>query len=312
MSGNPPFKQLPFASLPESPRVPHQWNLVEPHAITLDDSPLGQVTLRYYRAGSGPPLVLVHGLMTSAWSWRYVIAPLSKHFSLWIPDLPGAGQSDMPDVNYGADAMADTLALWMRACKLEGARVVGNSLGGYISMRMLLRHPTIASRLVNLHSPAFPIARLHALRWALRLPGSFAVLDALVRADPEKWVHRNVHYYDETLKSLEEARVWAEPLRTRAGRRAFWHWLADTMRPSDLSEFAARLVRMRDAGEPFPVPLQLIYARRDPMVPPSVGERLASLLPGASMHWIDQGSHFAHVDATDEFLRIALPFLLND
>ncbi len=312
MSGHPPFKQLPFQHLPDSPRVPHQWDLVRPHSQALDDSPLGPVTIRCYRAGSGPPLVLVHGLMTSAWSWRYVIAPLSNHFSLWIPDLPGAGQSGMPDVCYSADAMADTLALWMQACGLQGARVIGNSLGGYLCMRMLLRHPGIASRLINLHSPAFPIARLQLLQRAMRMPGSFAILDALVRRNPEKWVHRNVHYYDETLKSREEARVWAEPLRTRAGRRAFWHWLADTMDPADMTEFITRLQHMRDSGEPFPAPLQLIYARRDPMVPPTVGERLASLLPGASMHWIDEGSHFAHVDAPEEFLRIALPFLLHE
>jgi pimeloyl-ACP methyl ester carboxylesterase len=268
--------------------------------------------MRHYEAGEGPPLVLIHGLMTSAYSWRYVIDALGAHFRLWIPDLPGAGKSGMPDVSYRADAMADTIARWMEASGLRGAPVIGNSLGGYLSMKLALRHPGIMSRLVNLHSPGIPIPRLHALRVALKLPFSAAVLDKLVARDPLKWVHRNVHYYDESLKSLEEARVWAEPLQTSSGRRAFWHWLADTMRPDDLAAFVAELQQRRAAGTDFPVPLQLIYARQDPMVPPIVGERLGALLPSASFHWIEKGSHFAHVDAPEAFLAIALPFLLQD
>jgi pimeloyl-ACP methyl ester carboxylesterase len=57
------------------------------------------------------------------------------------------------------------------------------------------------------------------------------------------------------------------------------------------------------------VPLQLVYARRDPMVPPSVGERLARLVPGAELAWLEAGSHFAHVDAPEALLAAALPFL---
>ena len=45
------------------------------------------------------------------------------------------------------------------------------------------------------------------------------------------------------------------------------------------------------------------------MVPPSVGERMGALLPGAERVWLDGASHFAHVDATDAFVRAALPFL---
>ena len=59
----------------------------------------------------------------------------------------------------------------------------------------------------------------------------------------------------------------------------------------------------------FPIPLRLVYARRDPMVPPSVGKRLARLLPSAEMVWLDRASHFAHVDATEPFVESVLEFL---
>ncbi len=61
----------------------------------------------------------------------------------------------------------------------------------------------------------------------------------------------------------------------------------------------------------FPIPLLLVYAKRDPMVPPSVGDRLRALLPTARFEQLADASHFAHVDAPDAFLRAAVPFLEN-
>jgi pimeloyl-ACP methyl ester carboxylesterase len=65
---------------------------------------------------------------------------------------------------------------------------------------------------------------------------------------------------------------------------------------------------LRERGR-FPIPLQLVYAARDPMVPPSVGDRLAALLPDARFVRLERASHFAHVDAPSAFLEAALPFL---
>lgn len=304
-----PFQQVPFDQLPDLPRVPHDWDRASAHDVRVEGTPLGSFRMRHYVAGSGPPLVLVHGLMTGAWSWRYMIEPLGRHFTLWMPDLPGAGDSDCPSGKYSADALADVLAAWMRANGLIGVPVVGNSLGGYVVMRMVLRHPELVSRCLNLHSPGVPIARLYLLRAVLSLPGSAALLSALVRRSPERWVHRNVHYYDETLKSLQEARVWAEPLRRADGRLAFHRWLRDAINPFDMRTFVDVLSQRRTRGESFPVPLRLVYASADPMVPPSVGHALHALVPDADMVWLDEASHFAHVDNPDAFVSAALPWL---
>jgi len=70
----------------------------------------------------------------------------------------------------------------------RGATVIGNSMGGYLCMRAALIDPAAIGRLVNLHSPGVPTARMFALRWALRvLPARW-----LLRRDPERWVHKNV------------------------------------------------------------------------------------------------------------------------
>lgn len=301
-----PFRQGRFEDLPERPRIAHPFFAVPETRVRVRSAHFGDVSLSVRRLGSGPPLVLVHGLMTSSYSFRYVIEPLSKKYEVIVFDLPGAGRSDTPDVSYEAEPMADLIGETMEALGVLGARVVGNSMGGYLCMWLALRRREAIGRLVNLHSPGLATPRMVALETALGwLPGAARVVDALVRRDPERWAHRNVHYYDESLKSREEAREYAAPLQTAAGRMAFTRYLRETLRASTMKRFERALARTR----PFPVPLQLIYARRDPMVPPSVGARMSAAVPDAAMVWLEEGSHFAHVDAPTAFLAAATPFL---
>lgn len=186
----------------------------------------------------------------------------------------------------------------------RGAPVIGNSMGGYLCMRAAMIDPAAIGRLVNLHSPGVPTARMTALYWALRLLPAWPLLDRLVRRDPERWVHENVHYFDESLKSREEHREYAAPLRTREGRRAFYRHLRDALDVREMRRFARAL-----ATTAFPIPLMLVYAKRDPMVPPSVGQRLRELVPAATLVELDQASHFAHVDAPERFVAAIEPFL---
>ena len=159
--------------------------------------------------------------MTSAWSFRYLLEPLGARYRLVIPDLPGSGATGKPDRSYHPDRQAEWIGEFMSHAGIRGARTIGNSLGGYLCLRLALRDPGAMGRLVDLHSPAVPLLRLWALFAAMRQPLAVPILRWLIGRDPERWAHRMTHYYDETLKSKEEARVWAEPLRTPDGVLAF-------------------------------------------------------------------------------------------
>ncbi len=305
-----PFRQPAFAELPELPRVPHRFFDLEPRQIAVKPRwfghgrPGGSINLVYRVCGAGPPLLLVHGLMTTGYSWRYVLDRFPG-FTLYIPDLVGAGRSDKPDSLYAPDRVAEVISDFIDALEIRGCAAIGNSMGGYLLMRLALRDGTAMSRLSVLHAPGLRTPRMTALRAALRwLPRSESLLRALVGRDPERWVHRNVHYYDESLKSLEECREYAAPLRTEAGLHALWRTLKETLDPGDMDRFEMEL---RERG--FPIPVQLVYARRDPMVPPSVGERLRAWMPTAEWVWLEEASHFAHVDATDAFVAAVDPFI---
>ena len=149
---------------------------------------------------------------------------------------------------------------------------------------------------------------MRLLHGALAIPGVQAALARWVRRDPERWAHAHVHYFDESLKSREEARQYGAPLSEPAGARAFVRYLAETLAPAELEDFAHRLEALHAAGEPFPLPLLLVYAKQDPMVPPAVGRRLHRLLPDAELVWLDRSSHFCHVDSPDRVVEIAERF----
>jgi pimeloyl-ACP methyl ester carboxylesterase len=299
-----PFEQLRFEDVPELPVIPHRWHDTTRRDVTVRNAELGECRIAVREYGSGPPLVLVHGLMTAGYSFRYLLELLGSRYRLVIPDLPGAGYSDHPDVFLGPDVLARSLIAVVDALGIRGAPVIGNSMGGYLCMRAAQIDPAAIGRLVNLHSPGLPTARMIALRWALRLlPGRWAI-DRLVRRDPERWVHRNVHYYDESLKSREEHREFAAPLTTPAGRVGFYRHLRDALDVREMRRFRRKL-----ASERFPIPLCLVYAVRDPMVPPIVGDRLRALIPEAEFIRLDKASHFAHVDAAARFVDAVTPFL---
>ncbi len=302
-----PFEQLPFAAVPERPRLPHRYFEAKLEDVRINTRPYGSLSIRVARFGRGSPIVLVHGFMTTSYSFRYLFEPLGLQHEVVAFDLPGAGDSDKPSGPYDPVSLAQSIADIVRGLGVAGAPMIGNSLGGYLALRVALSEPETIGRLVCLHPPGLPTARMRALRVALDvIPRPDRVVRALVRRDPERWVHKNVHYFDETLKSREEHREYARPLRTEAGISAFFAMLDRTL---DVRAMAAFERELTGRAAAFPVPLMLVYARRDPMVPPAIGARFAEIVPSAKLVWLERASHFAHVDAPADFLRAALPFL---
>ena len=303
-----PFAQLPFEALPERPRVAHGFFDVPARQVPVWTEHFGDTTAQVRVLGSGPPLLLVHGLMTTSYSFRHVIEPLARDFTVYVPDLVGAGGSSRPRVSYPPDAIVDWLDQLVAALGVRGCGVIGNSMGGYLALAWALRHPAAMRRLLVVHAPLLPTPRLNALWAALRVPGAYRLLRRLVQRDPERWVHHNVHYWDETLKSREETRAYGDPLATDSGMYGFYRHLRDTMDVRHVRRLWRALQARSSVGAHLPLPVRFLYARRDPMVPPQTGTALLRALPEVDLDWVEQGSHFAHVDAVDAFLTSAGSF----
>ncbi len=303
-----PFEQQRFEDVPKEPRKPHDFEATTPREIEMNSRPFGKITIHAREYGEGPPLLLLHGLMTTSYSWRYVVKRLGEKFRVFAPDMPGCGKSTMnARASYDVASLAAWVSEFVDAAGIRGCAAIGNSLGGYVMMRAALDDPSAVSRLVDVHSPAFPEARYFVLHAALAVPGVQALLSRTIRKDPLRWAHKNVHYNDETLKSLEEAHAYGDPLATEEGAGSFIGYLQGALAPHGFARFVEDLSEKK-----FPVPLRLVYAKTDPLVRPENGRRLAKLVPAAELVWLDDTSHFAHVDTPDALVDAVLPFLRGE
>jgi pimeloyl-ACP methyl ester carboxylesterase len=131
----------------------------------------------YRRAGGGPVLVLVHGMAGNSATWQPLIDELADHFTVVAPDLPGHGRSDKPRGDYSLGAHASFLRDLLHQLELGPATVVGQSLGGGITMQFAYQHPELCQRLVLVGSGGLGDEVSGLLR-ALALPGAEYVLPA--------------------------------------------------------------------------------------------------------------------------------------
>src|ERR1043166_9321230 len=89
--------------------------------------------IQYVEAGSGPTVILLHGLGGSSQVWNFNIGPLAEKFHVVVPDQNGFGKSDKPLDNYRIRTYVDFLDQFCKQLKIERATLVGNSMGGWIS-----------------------------------------------------------------------------------------------------------------------------------------------------------------------------------
>src|SRR5215204_1401056 len=104
--------------------------------------------IHYVEAGSGPNVILLHGLGGSTQVWQFNIGPLAEKFHVFVPDQIGFGKSDKPLVNYRIGTYVDFLDQFCKQLKIERATLVGNSMGGWIAAAFTAAFPDRVDKLV--------------------------------------------------------------------------------------------------------------------------------------------------------------------
>lgn len=261
-----------------------------------------RIGVRHKVTGDGPPLVLVHGLMTSSYSWRHVFAPLGRRYRVFAPDLVGAGASDKPlDLRYSIENVARFLAAYIRLVARTPAYLVGNSLGGLYALRaLMLDAAPPVRRFILMHAPGYPFVRTRLLSSIFHTPALGPAAAELVARTahkyPRKFVEKNVHYARKDMMCEEECDEYGRLFETLDGARVFARILAESLDPLEHAAIIAALRARRSSGRGLPCPVKVLYARRDAMVPPSFGRRFHADIPGSELVWMDGVSHFLHVD----------------
>lgn len=113
--------------------------------------------IHYLEAGSGPVVILLHGLGGSSSNWAPTIGPLAQKYRVIVPDQIGFGKSDKPMLNYRVATLVDFLEGFYKQIGVQKASLVGNSLGGFTAAAFAIAHPEKVDKLVLVDAAGFAV-----------------------------------------------------------------------------------------------------------------------------------------------------------
>ena len=258
-------------------------------------------------AGSGPLIVLVHGITGSSAQWVPVIEALRDRYTLFAPDLLGHGESAKPRGDYSLGAYASGIRDLLIGLNAEPATIVGHSLGGGIAMQLAYQFPERCGRLVLISSGG--IARdVHPLLRAASLPGSEIVLPLithtrLLRIGQAIARALGVIGLQAGADIAEGARGYAS-LNDREARAAFLHTIRAVIDPTGQRISALDRLYLAEA-----LPSLIIWGENDPIIPRHHGEIAHGAMPESRFELIDGAGHFPQVTHPIRVARLLTEFM---
>ncbi|MFM9036025.1 MAG: alpha/beta fold hydrolase [Mycobacterium sp.] len=288
----------------------------EPRPILLaDPAPELQFrTIHGYRrafriAGSGPALLLIHGIGDNSTAWEPVHAQLARRFTVIAPDLLGHGQSDKPRADYSVAAYANGMRDLLSVLGIDKVTVVGHSLGGGVAMQFAYQFPAMIDRLIlvgaggvtkdvniALRFAALPVGgeALALLRLPLVLPALQTVGRLLGMTIGSTGLGRDIPNALRILADLPEPRASAAFTRTL---RAVVDWRGQVVTMLDRCYLTES------------VPVQLVWGDQDVVIPVSHAHMAHAAMPGSRLEIFAGSGHFPHHDDPARFVALVEEFV---
>ena len=262
----------------------------------------------YYRmAGSGPPVVLIHGMVNSSRHWEGVARRLADRYTLIAPDLIGHGDSTTPRGDYSLGAHAAFIRDLLAVIGIDSATVVGHSLGGGVAMQFFYQFPQRTERLVLISSGGLgrqvsPLLRTAALPGAssvIALAARRQVLDALWMTGAR--LRREGRGAGVYLQAVARA---LRPLQAPGAREAFLHTLRSVIDVRGQRVSAEDRLYLLHA-----MPTLIVWGERDRTIPMSHGKAAQAAIPGGRFASRPRAAHFPHLEDPEGLAAVLRHFL---
>ncbi len=261
----------------------------------------------YVKAGSGPALLLLHGLGCDLHTWDPVIRELAERFTVVAPDLLGHGESDKPRADYSIGGYANGMRDLLTVLGIDRATVVGHSFGGGVAMQFAYQFPERTER-VLLVAPGGLGPEVNPAVRAVTLPG-FQQAMAVATLPGVRHVGTTLMRLlaltkSPALRDLDEVAAIYDSFRDPAARAAISHVVRACI------DWKGQVITMADrAYLTRAVPMCVIWGEEDAVIPAEHAEIARVLLPDADIELVPDSGHFPHKDHPERFIKILTDFV---
>jgi pimeloyl-ACP methyl ester carboxylesterase len=261
--------------------------------VQRDVTVYGQ-NIHYAEAGSGPPVILLHGLWGGLNEWAPIVAPLSMTHRVIVMDFIGFHGSDKPGTNYHNALLSQYLAGFIEVMELTDVTLMGHAMGANTATYTAVHHPENLKALVLVDGAGYRSPDRN-----LAKPPS----EAMVR-------FRRVATGSnlESTRGLLERRVENKSIVTDAWvEEAFGLWVNSARAIGDMLTDGGDVTEeeMRTIG----LPTLVVWGAGDKVFSPDNAERLKADIHNAEIHIIEESGHLPQIEQTDAFLDAVVPFL---
>jgi pimeloyl-ACP methyl ester carboxylesterase len=277
---------------------------LEPRRITLHGR-----SLNYVEAGSGPVLLLIHGVAGTLENWRGVIEPLARHYTVVASDLPGHGDSEPGAGDYSLGGLAAGLRDLLIVLGHDRATLVGHSLGGGISMQFSYQFPEMTERLVLVSSGGLG-PDVSAILRAATLPGAdmFIAVTAAAGTAVGGPIGRGLAVLGRrpSADTAEIMRGYGS-LTDRDRRTAFLATLRGVVGSSGQRVAARDRLYLAEG-----LPVLIVWGARDPIIPVQHAHDAHEAIPGSRLEIFEGAGHMPQIEEPERLVKVLEEFMAEN
>jgi haloalkane dehalogenase len=270
--------------------------------VTSQSVDAAGLTLHYVEAGRGDPVLLLHGIPTSSFLWRAVMAPMAERRRVIALDLPGFGRSDKPlDASYSFTFYERVLEAFLEALKIRRTALVVHDFGGPVGLFWAVRHADRLTELALLNTLVYP-----ETSWAVKLfvLASFTpILRELLSSPRGIAAAMRLGVQRKERMTADVIARYQEPFRDRPARRALLK-ASHGLHPKGMKEIADKLPGLQ-------APVRIIYGEADRILPDVAAtmRRVQRDLPQARATALPHCGHFLQEDDPEQLGELLAEFL---
>ena len=263
---------------------------------------VGDKKVHYIEKGNGKPIILIHGFLYHTVMWKQNIDALAKKHKVYAIDLWGWGYSErLKENEYSFERYGKQIEGFMDALNIRKATLVGQSMGGGISVYVAAHNPERVDRLILVDPAVIPypmttVGKIYQLpfvgEFMNAIPGDALAINNI----------RTIWFYDKNKADDEYCKEVLQPFCIKGSYSSMMFILRNVLKEPYVEREANLLAKMA-------IPILIIHGREDKGVPLDRSQKLNDLWKGSKLVVFDKAGHTPHEEYPEKFNKLALDFL---